>query len=708
MELKRFMKPVLWLPLLAVLSLWACSQVPDDIPEETVPGAGVPSAAGYLGIQLQEADATTRVDDTHREYDDTYEHFEWFNKGTADERAIVDDAASNHVLFFGSDYSYVGGYGLKKPSVTTATSNIYVARTPLGLEEKAAYALVVLNVAPYRLDAVENALKNAGVSAVWKALNYLFEVDTDNPESLAMTEGSDGKKYFTMSSAVLRAEDSDEIAVLTPLKGQVSFETEEEAVRSENLTTFHVERVLAKFTLLLKDKDGNKRFNEYKGPILVNGANKLKVRVEYAPADDVAKDVMSDWKVNVVNWGLNGLEKNSYLMKTLVENPGDYPWSIDGNFYVGWNAPTLYRSYWAIDEHYAGGIYPDQYRQALDDASVHAATTNHIYSEGYEGLEKEEYTLIYKPYNAYEDLTENKYSLENTFAPSVLQGQDLSSQPWLRCGTHIIMTAQFIVDEIDKDIDLSGDRPGFIGNVRDKYFSNGMYWSEKALREQAVATLMTNIYYNKKGEANRIPNVLKAGEFVDFINTDEHVLDDDAPLAASIDDGEPKVLLHEDLAVNAATYFEFAPAFIKGGDGWVTLKKKDNVTLKARYVDRATDGIRLVDLSDEQIVSYIYRFTNLAKHYKEGRMYYALPIRHNLASVSFNTSPVTDVRTGDYGVVRNTWYRMTVNSIQRPGTPVDDPDQPIIPNPEPDDKSLGVEVEVIPWRLKPIDVDQLY
>ena len=701
---------VLLLPAAVAMSLWACSQMPDHIPDAEEPDIPAP-AAGFIGIQLMDSEATqTRADDTHREYNDRYEYFEWFNKGTADERAIINSADNNRVLFFNSDFSFFGSYGLTKPTAVTSTSNIYVAQTPLEKDD-VAYALVVLNADKTRLDELETKLDALAdkTSAVELVLSHLFEVDTDDPESLAMAEDVDKKKYFTMTSTVYCDEDTNQVTVLTPLSGQIFFESEEEALRSENLTTFYVERVLAKFTLLISNKDGDKRFNEYDAPIIVNGANKLKVRQEYAPADGLAKDVMTDWKINVVNWGLNGLEKNTYLIKRLLEpSAGSYPWTINGNFYTGWNAPNLYRSYWGVDENYTEGFYPDQYRQALDVEGVEAATGNNIYSGDYaeaDGLKRKEYTLIYKPYNAYQDLTENKYTLENTFDPVVLSEQDLSTKPWLRCGTHIIMTAQFIIDEIDKDIDLTGNQPGFITGVKDKYFSNGMYWSEKALKEQAVATLMTNIYYNKKGD--EIKNVIGSGS-VDFINTDEHPLDDDAPISASIDGGERKVLEHKDLATNADTYFEFAPAFIKGGDGWVTLKKKDNVTLYARYVNKESGTVDEQELSEEQIVSYIYRFTNLAKHYKDGCMYYALPVRHNLESISFRNDPVTDVRTGDYGVVRNTWYRLTITSIQVPGTPVDDPDQPIIPNPEPDDKSLGVEVEVIPWRTVEIEVDQLH
>lgn len=701
MEVKHLMKPNFWITLVAVssLGLWSCSQdsITNDVPQPGKPDNGSIDATAFMGFKLVENDNSTR--DSHREYDDEYERFEWFNKGTINERAIIDNAECNRVLFFNDDYSYFGSGKLGKPDVSTTSSSIFVAPKPENAEGIPAYAIVVMNGDPQRLDQLDTDLFAAGDNAVNLALNYLNQVDTDDPESLAMYDG-----YFTMSSTVYKDTDYNIIDVLKKLDsdGPVFYDTVEEAIEPEHLTSFNVERLLSKFTLIIKD--GNRRFDE-KEPIVLDGPNRLKVRVTYAPTDESSKDVMSGWKINLVNWGMNGLEKNTYLVKTLVEDPGTYPWTLSKNFYAGWNDAVLQRSYWAIDENYSSGIYPDQYRQALDVEGVKAATTNNIYSADYkaeDGLTKDKYTLIYKPYNAFTDRTENKYSLENTFDASILNDQNISSQPWLRCGTHIILTAQLIVNEIDKDIDLTKvDETGFISGVADKYFSNGMYWSEQALKEQAIATLMTNLYYNKKGE--QIENVLNGG-FVEYINSEDHPLDDIAPVA----DGDGNPLTHEDLSVNADKYFEFAPAFIKGGDGWVSLKKKDNVKLLARYKNQQTGEIILKEISEEQLVSYIYRFTNLAKHYKEGRMYYAIAIRHNLDSSSFEKDPVAKVATADYGVVRNTWYRMTLDTILKPGTPVDDPNQPIIPNPEPDDKSLGVEVEIIPWRMLDINVDQLH
>ena len=691
-----------WVPLFAVaaLGLSACTdaRIGGDNPPTPSPDFSVVS--GYLGFQLQDFEAeSTRS--THLEYEDDYERFEWFNKGSKDERAIIDNPDCNWVLFFNSDLSYYGGAKLQKPDEVSVASNVYVAPRPEveDITVFPAYALVVLNSDPERIEELDKELAAAGTEAVKKVLTYLNKVDTGDPESLAMYEG-----YFTMSSNVYRDGDSNEVVALTALNpdGPVFYETQEEAVLPENLTTFYVERLLAKFTLIIQDR--NRHFDTDK-PIVVDGEGRIKVRMEYASTDKESKDIMTNWKVNLVNWGLNGLEKNTMLVKSLAVNPSSYPWQPEENFYPGWNSTYMNRSFWAIDENYISGVYPDQYRQALNDADVKAATTNNIYSEDYDaskGLSKGAYTLVYKSYNSYADRSDSKYSLENTFSASLFDNQDISSNPWLRSGTHIILASQLIFDDMDSDVDMTKvDASGFMEGVSDKFFSNGLYWSEKALKQQAIATLFTNIYYNKKGE--QIPDVVNGG-FVEYINTDEHPLDDVAPIA----DGEGNPLTHEDLEVNADKYFEFGPAFIKGGDGWVSLKVKDGVTLQARYKNQETGEINNVPIPEAQLVAYIYRFTNLAKHYKEGRMYYALPVRHNLASQSFEHNPVKEVATADYGVVRNTWYRITVGSILKPGTPVDDPEQPIIPNPEPDEKSLGVEVDIIPWRTVDITVDQLH
>lgn len=686
---QKFMGKINWIMMLAAAAL--CLQGCRDValspePEVEVPGGGIEdSATGWFAFTINETNPGTKAD-IHKEYDDDYSHYEWFNRGTSDERAIIDDAASNRVLFFNTDGSFYGSAKLTK--VGTGKDNIFVGRQPSSVPVMPTRFLAVVNGDPARLDALDVDLDAAGAGALDLALNYLQELDPEDPESEAAYEG-----YLTMSSSMWQTEDDELIDGVLIKDDFHFFETREEALLPENLLTFHVERVVAKVTVRVRE--GELSFGKGDA-IVLEGASKVKVRMEYQTAEGVDKDVISTWRANLASWGINGTEKNTYLFKRLEDNPStSYPWHIGTQYYSRWSAFLLYRSYWAVDENYYTGFYPDQYRIALDEDGVEAGSTKTVYDPTYssdEGLVQADYTLIYRSYEAFGTRADNKYAVENTYDEVVLSDEEYNTRPWLRCGTHVILTAQLIIDEVDKDLDLTAvDEHGFIKGVEDKYFSNGMYWSHKALIEQAVATLVSNIYHNNPQAPIRD---VFTGEDVEFIDNDEkNPLVDNGPVVA-----EDGVAISAD---NAHDYFELTPAFIKGGDGWVTIRLKDGHTLSAKHADGT-----LTEITESQLVSYIYRFTNLARHFTEGRMYYALPIKHNVDSKNFEKG-LEKVSTADYGFVRNHWYRLTINEVLLPGTPVDDPDQPIIPNNEPDDKSLGVNVEIIPWHIVDIHVDNL-
>ena len=51
---------------------------------------------------------------------------------------------------------------------------------------------------------------------------------------------------------------------------------------------------------------------------------------------------------------------------------------------------------------------------------------------------------------------------------------------------------------------------------------------------------------------------------------------------------------------------------------------------------------------------------------------------------------------GRYGIVRNNWYRLTLNKIAGPGSiDIPDPD-----GPDDKDQFLGVSIEVLPWLTR--------
>ena len=81
--------------------------------------------------------------------------------------------------------------------------------------------------------------------------------------------------------------------------------------------------------------------------------------------------------------------------------------------------------------------------------------------------------------------------------------------------------------------------------------------------------------------------------------------------------------------------------------------------------------------------------------FKNRQLYYKIPVEH-LNSV-YPTSG-TSYNTGNYGVVRNHRYTITVGGLAGIGTPVADPSEPIVPVRTPGDYQASVYITVSPWQ----------
>lgn len=87
------------------------------------------------------------------------------------------------------------------------------------------------------------------------------------------------------------------------------------------------------------------------------------------------------------------------------------------------------------------------------------------------------------------------------------------------------------------------------------------------------------------------------------------------------------------------------------------------------------------------------------RYYEQGKCYYEAFINHDAA--------VTEMGLGRWGVVRNNWYELTINSVSGPGTPwIPDPINPDPTDPsqpdDPDDDAdtyISVSVTVNPWTF---------
>ena len=84
------------------------------------------------------------------------------------------------------------------------------------------------------------------------------------------------------------------------------------------------------------------------------------------------------------------------------------------------------------------------------------------------------------------------------------------------------------------------------------------------------------------------------------------------------------------------------------------------------------------------------------EYFQKGVCYYNILIRHDDAITA-------TMAHGKYGVVRNNWYTLTINSVKQPGTPwipdKTDPTNPENPGENNDDNEayLSVDITVNPW-----------
>ncbi|MCM1256219.1 MAG: Mfa1 fimbrilin C-terminal domain-containing protein, partial [Duncaniella sp.] len=83
---------------------------------------------------------------------------------------------------------------------------------------------------------------------------------------------------------------------------------------------------------------------------------------------------------------------------------------------------------------------------------------------------------------------------------------------------------------------------------------------------------------------------------------------------------------------------------------------------------------------------------SLAEGYKDGMSVYYVPVKHD-SSLANNVE-------GYYGVVRNHWYNISINSISKVGHGVFNPDEALVPD-EAEDVLyyLGVNINILAWKI---------
>lgn len=163
---------------------------------------------------------------------------------------------------------------------------------------------------------------------------------------------------------------------------------------------------------------------------------------------------------------------------------------------------------------------------------------------------------------------------------------------------------------------------------------------------------------------------------------------------------------------------DLIPAEISGGDGQCLIApsrkymgkkwkyflapvKKTNIEITDPTTGGTTETVKeemdtdnAVEISYNHLVALIHKIIGPVDVYRYGLMYFSVPVPHRYSSI--NSSNWANF--GAYNVVRNNWYDISVSEITHLGTPIDDPEQPIIPVMDVKRSYINMGVELLNWH----------
>ncbi len=167
-----------------------------------------------------------------------------------------------------------------------------------------------------------------------------------------------------------------------------------------------------------------------------------------------------------------------------------------------------------------------------------------------------------------------------------------------------------------------------------------------------------------------------------------------------------KIYVHDGTAYNEVTADAFKE--VNAYDGNIYLEFAE---LEAGKSYCTGDGENFNERTLDEVNALINGETttknSIASFYKDGLMYYNIPIEHLRNGVKYTEVGFKDKNVeANYGVVRNHFYMLTVNSIKNLGKAVYDPAEPIVPD-DNDVKNyyVGAKINILSWKVVKQSVD---
>ena len=741
MLLRRHHIATLLQAMLMTLALASC--VKDDLSSDTAGTDGSESTPYYLNVQLQFTDgdpSSTRATRATNTYGDDLEYGEHEEHMIGEEGNIIIlfkdqklfgvfalTSLSNHEHNTEDGRPSPGGDGSNNNNnVEDNIEALHAYSTKFPVEEPSQLptsCLVVLNCSEKIKDKLkeytaENGLakKEAYVDEILGIVWKKTDAAEEDPRNIGFS--APDHKYFTMTNSIYFDDKNEKVADIEIPEGFIA-----KTLMAAKPVTVHVERMVAKFSFELPEKNNPNIFqpSQKADMVVFKGFNEN----DGSPQLQVKK-----WRIALTGWNINALETQNYLFKK-IENKNYFADYSDAN---DWNHPGNYRSHWSEDPHYdydkdtqTALKYPWQYRKAIDYnlqdyyERLISGNSNDNLLRNYSFHELGLGRLLDGTINIENSFLEKTiYTPENTYDAQAVagpSGKNHDSRDELLACTHLLVGAEVQIEREDEDEnyfmsfyyeddyrtpkDLFRDRNGFCYLSERECLASLVHDFNQLLESQN--SLVFNHYdWDRSGGDPQKMIAITDGNYKLYYkngNTWEELTEQ-----VILKTGNEQVFTDEALKMPIAT--------IRRGDGkrlpWIEELLEGNRLAIGTSPQKLSADIYTARISEEAYGAYVpdkekgtteskefmkslfYEWLGAIDHFNEGKMYYSHGVVDN--------PPIKKDEKLRYGVVRNNWYQFKLSDVKSLGTPVDDPDQPIVPERNGLFDQINFTIKILGWH----------
>lgn len=438
----------------------------------------------YIKLRLKTNSETfTRSESSSGQNSRAYDKFE---DGVHENEHAICPNARHFAIFFDENKEYIscadlysvneeGGHE-DATETSPAVESTYTCRFYGFADTKPKYVLVVVN-APQKIydqitdfpgwdidDVMKNQIWNEPGILQFKGDELVLDskglakYENDPRENLGfypVEEGGNKELYFTMTnSTYVEGYPTDPKVCCAQEFPDGSVTKDKSNIDDLKPVTVYLERMVSKFDLTSKIE-----VTKYI-PTNVSALDMCEYK------DGVFTYTEYPWAIEILSWGMNGLETSSHLFKNLPMDEGENKW-LSGLNQTKWNDVLNHRSYWSKDPHYYKDntgrvVYPWQYDFAMDKYDADNQTYyNHFHS--YDNHEDDADLTHALTYYSFLDLCPrvNKdgvvsgsfnpnayfYTPENTFEPGMIVDRSRGTRSYELAGTHIILCARLLLPD---------------------------------------------------------------------------------------------------------------------------------------------------------------------------------------------------------------------------------------------------------------------